>query len=40
MNKKTEELKRYLKLYIGLFMCALGCIMILSYEFEKELENI
>ncbi len=28
MNKKTEELKRYLKLYIGLFMCALGCIMI------------
>lgn len=32
MNKKTEELKRYLKLYIGLFMCALGCIMILKAD--------
>lgn len=32
MNKKTEELKRYLKLYVGLFMCALGCIMILKAD--------
>lgn len=32
MNKKTEELKRYIKLYIGLFMCALGCIMILKAD--------
>ena len=32
MNKKFEELKRYIKLYAGLFMCALGCIMILKAD--------